>query len=109
MRTDQVNKVASPIPKTVQPGGYTWKVGYRGSDIDALGRVADLSAYCMQYVFARCWSGAKFLNSPSMSPPYAWWVSRQGYRMLHWGNATAFSGKCGCSMTPGQKCVNSQY
>ncbi len=109
IKTDERNKKAEKIPVTSDPGGYTESVGYGGTDVSDIGYLADLSNHCMQFIYAKCWSGAKLLNTPSNSPPYAYWVSRQGYQMLNWGNATAHSGKCGCAMTPGESCARSDY
>ena len=79
-------------------GCYSRNVSYSNVSFSQLAALTNVSTYCEQFISYEC-KKSKLLSGGS-----AWWVSRQGLRMDHWGGSSQ-SGSCGCAIT--DTCANS--
>ena len=76
-------------------GSYKRKINYNIS-MQQIVAIMNHSKNCDQYIKYECYHSGMYLYS---SLRYAWWVSRQGWKMNYWGGAAVNSGKCACGMT----------
>ena len=74
-------------------GCYSRKVQYTGANMRQLASLTKVSASCEQFIKYECH------NTWFLGEGYAWWVSRDGEKMMHWGGAPVGSGKCACGIT----------
>ena len=73
-------------------GCYSRDVNYIGVSFSQLTALTDVSTYCEQFISYECKASKLFAGNK------AWWVSRQGLKMDHWGGSSK-SGWCGCAVT----------
>nr|XP_039267984.1 contactin-associated protein-like 2 [Styela clava] len=100
IRHDSMGEVL--MPKCEDPGCYSKIPLYTISLIDTI-KIIENSRECRQYIQARC-EGMMILRDG----PYAWWVSRDGEKMLYWGGATSRRNSyCACGEAGG--CADSNY
>jgi hypothetical protein len=76
-------------------GAYKKSITYNGLTMMQIVNVINASGYCEQFIKWHCKHAGLYFPEG----PYAWWVSRQGYKMAYWGWATPGSKKCACGMT----------
>ena len=74
-------------------GCYSRHVLYTGASLKQLASLTKVSAKCEQFIKYECY------NTWFLSEGYAWWISRDGVKMRHWGGAPTGSGKCACGIT----------
>lgn len=95
------------VTKTESPGSYVRNVTYLGeglTNIPQLGRLADVSTHCEQFIEINC-KGVRLLRGV-----YGWWVSRDGARMTYWGGAKpADRFKCACGVSIPNSCADRIY
>ncbi|XP_068701952.1 uncharacterized protein [Montipora foliosa] len=85
-------------------GCYRKDVTYIGANPAQLAALTRVSQNCEQLIKYEC-----NRHSPFIESQFAWWVSRDGIRMEHWGGATGYNQMCACGVTnscsiSGRKC-----
>jgi hypothetical protein len=75
-------------------GSYKRKIKYDIS-MEQIVSIMKHSKNCEQFIRYECYDSVITWQGNSI----AWWVSRQGSKMKHWGGAAVNSGKCACGMT----------
>ena len=84
-------------------GCYSKDVRYTGVSTAQLAALTRVSQNCEQFIKFECNNDVAFIVLG-----YAWWVSRDGTRMNHWGGATGHDKMCACGVTNscfnGKKC-----
>ena len=84
-------------------GCYNKDVRYTGVSTAQLAALTRVSQSCEQFIKFECNNDIAFIEVG-----YAWWVSRDGARMIYWGGATGHYKMCACgvtnSCTGGTKC-----
>ena len=78
------------------PGSYRRDIHYTGASLSQLASLTSVSLHCEQFIKYECYH--------SMLGGYAWWVSRDSFKMNYWGGALPGSGKCACGMN--NTCAN---
>lgn len=74
-------------------GCYSRQVQYTGASLQQLNSLTKVSAKCEQFIKYECY------NTWFLGAGYAWWMSRDGEKMTHWGGAPMGSAKCTCGVT----------
>ena len=74
-------------------GCYSRQIQYTGASLRQLTSLTRVSAKCEQFIKYECY------NTWFLGEGYAWWISRDGVKMTHWGGAPVGSGKCACGIT----------
>jgi len=74
-------------------GCYSRQVQYTGASLQQLTSLTKVSAKCEQFIKYECY------NTWFLGAGYAWWTSRNGEKMTHWGGAPMGSAKCACGVT----------
>nr|XP_039248885.1 contactin-associated protein-like 5 [Styela clava] len=89
------------IPACEDRGCYS-KVPRYDLAKDKILKIMEQSGRCRQYIKYRC-QGSMILREID-----AWWVSREGEKMIYWGGATSMRNKyCACGETG--ECINNSY
>ncbi|XP_039271356.2 uncharacterized protein LOC120345851 [Styela clava] len=92
IRHDSMDEVL--MPECEAKGCYS-KVPHYAMSLDNIIKIIDNSRECRQFIKARCEGMLLFRTDP-----FAWWVSRNGEKMLYWGGATSRSNYyCACGET----------
>ena len=82
-------------------GCYSRDVTYNGASLSQLSSLTAVSAHCEQFIKYECFGSRLILDN------FAWWMSRDGFKMTFWGGASPGSGKCACGMS--NSCADSSY
>ena len=75
----------------------TWDertVTYFGASVSKLGKLADVSTHCEQFVKFECLGEARCWREL-----HSYWLSRDGKLMFYWGGATPGRWMCACGMS----------